>query len=100
MSHSLLHAGRLSMIGGSTSPTSLTVSLQLAAGSQAIGYTLTYQNVNNTDCFRDSDQIGGNQTTYTLNLLGNTEYIIAVSAELSIGEVEEDSFITVTAVAG
>ena len=88
----------------SSFPTSLTISWTLVDGVTATGYTISYSNTNNTDCFTDSDTITDvpdSDTTYTLTSLKiGTEYSITVTATLSGGGTGEDNITATTMTAG
>ena len=74
----------------SISTTSAIISLKLAERlNNNITYTISYTNINNTDCFIDSNHITditttGDETMYTLTgLQENTQYSINVTVILS-----------------
>ncbi|CAI8015236.1 Netrin receptor DCC, partial [Geodia barretti] len=76
--------------------TSLTISWTLERPLTATGYTISYSNTNNTDCFTDSRSgITTSGTSYQLTgLEEGTQYSITVTATLTGGRTEQD---TVTA---
>ena len=81
--------------------TSLRVSLEV--NTEATSYDIAYVNINNTGCFHDSNthSVNGNENTLVLSdLQENTEYLITVTALLSDGETEEDSFRTIIPATG
>ena len=86
---------------GTLSFTSLRVSLEV--NTEATSYDIAYVNINNTGCFHDSNtySVNGNENTLVLSdLQENTEYLITVTALLSDGETEEDSFRTIIPATG
>ena len=95
-----ISSGSLSAVG-TLSFTSLRVSLEV--NTEATSYDIAYVNIKNTGCFHDSNNhsVNGNENTLVLSdLQENTEYLITVTALLSNGETEEDSFRTIIPSAG
>ena len=94
----------LSVTLDSTSVTSMTVSWALAEELTATSYTISYYNINNTQCFTDSNDItdiAASETTYTLpDLQEDTEYSITVTALLKDGETERDTLVAATMASG
>ena len=62
----------------------------------ATGYTISYSNTNNTDCFTDSRSgITTSGTSYTLTgLEEGTQYSITVTATLTGGRTEDTTTAT------
>ena len=75
----------------------MTVSWALAEELTVTSYTISYSNINNTQCFNDSNNITGiaaSETTYTLtDLQEDTEYSITVTALLSDGRSAEEALL-------
>ena len=86
----------------SSSTTSLTISWTLEETLTATGYTISYSNTKNTDCFTDSRSgITTSGTSYSLTgLEEGTEYSIAVTVTLTGGRTEQDTVTATTRTAG
>ena len=69
------------------STTSISVSWELQNTLTATGYTISYTNTNNTQCFTDSrSSISASGTSHTVdNLEEGTQYSITVTATLTGG---------------
>ena len=96
----LLHA---TVIHTMTQSTSLVVMWELLSPTETTPtYTISYSNINNTDCFTDSDVITDiTAMQYTLsNLQEATEYNVTVSTTLTNGREERDSLTATTLAAG
>ena len=91
-------------IKGSLFYTSLNISLHLSIIIDITNYNISYQNINNQECFNDSSIISDfdvNQTLYYINdVQENTEYFICVTALLGNGETQDDSFRVIIPAAG
>ena len=95
-----ISSGSLSAVG-TLSFTSLRISLEV--NTEATSYDIAYVNINNTGCFTDSNthSVNGNENTLALkNLQENTQYLITVTALLSNGDTEIDSFRTIIPATG
>ena len=86
------------------SSTMLTILLNLRNGSVAESYTITYSNIDDTQCFNDSYNITGVDSSSSMFVLKDLEeyttYSISVTVLLSDGETGEDSLTVTTADAG
>ena len=93
----------LSVMLDSKSTTSLTISWTLFGGVTATGYTISYSNTNNTECFTANTVIPDSESDTMYRLTGleeGTEYSITVTATLSGGGTGEDSLTAATRTAG
>ena len=82
----------LSVMLDSKSTTSLTISWTLFGGVTATGYTISYSNTNNTECFTANTVIPDSESDTMYRLTGleeGTEYSITVTATLSGGGTGE-----------
>ena len=89
----------------SRSTTSLAISWVLEEILSATGYTISYTNTNNTDCFNDSDTISGitpgSKKSHILDgLQKGTEYFITVTATSARQWTEQDTITATTLTAG
>ena len=84
------------------SATFLTISWTLEETLTATGYTISYYNTNNIDCFTDSRSgITTSGTSYSLTgLEEGTEYSITVTATLTGGRTEQHTVTSTTRTAG
>ena len=86
-----------------TSITSTSISIQWTVidAITATGYTISYRNTDNTECFTDSNtvtDIDGSDDDYTIGgLEEGTEYTITVAIE---GRADDDTVIQATQDAG
>ena len=90
-------------ISASASSTSLDISIHLMSGATATSYTISYSNINYTDCFADSNttDIIDYKASHTLNdLHDGTEYDIIVNVTLGDGRTAEDSLLATTLTTG
>ena len=89
----------------SQSTTSLVISWTLEETLSATGYSVSYTNTNNTDCFTDSGTISGippgSKKSHILDgLQKGTEYFITVTATLAGQWTEQDTITATTLTAG
>ena len=82
--------------------TSLTIAWTLEETLTATGYTISYYNTNNTDCFTDSRSgITTSGTSYQLTgVEEGTQYSITVTATLTGGRSDQDIITGTTRTAG
>ena len=103
---SCFHLGVLNatVIDTMRQPNSLVIMWELLSTSTLFTFTISYENINNTQCFNDSNTILSSITAmiYTLrNLQEATEYSINVSVILILsGEKETEHLKTATLTAG
>ena len=94
----------LSVMLESKATTSLTISWTLVDGVTATDYTISYSNINNTECitagYPDITTGGSESSRVLMGLEEGTEYSITVTATLSGGGTGEDSLTATTMTVG
>ena len=82
--------------------TSLSIMWQLLSTTSTVTtYTISYSNINNTECYNDSNTITDISNSMTLdNLEEATQYSIIVTATLSNSQSQQDSTSATTLPAG
>ena len=85
--------------------TSLSIMWQLLSTTSTVTtYTISYSNINNTECYNDSNTINDISNSMTMLILDNleeaTEYSIIVTATLSNSQLQQDSTSATTIPAG
>ena len=82
--------------------TSLSIMWQLLSTTSTVTtYTISYSNINNTECYNDSNNITDISNSMTLdNLEEATEYSIIVTATLSNSQSQQDNTSATTLPAG
>ena len=82
--------------------TSLSIMWQLLSTTSTVTtYTISYSNINNTECYNDSNTITDISNSMTLdNLEEATEYSIIVTAILGNSQLQQDSTSATTIPAG
>ena len=85
--------------------TTISVSWMVDASiTTSAGYTISYSNTDNTECFTDSDTVTGiaaSQRSYTVTGLEEaTEYNVTVTLLYMSGNTDEDSTSTITSASG
>ena len=79
--------------------TSLSIMWQLLSTTSTVTtYTISYSNINNTECYNDSNTITDSMTLD--NLEEATEYSIIVTATLNNSQLQQDSTSSTTLPAG
>ena len=89
------------MVDISATATSISLQWSVIAGVQPSGYTISYSNTDNTDCFTISDTVSitdGSDMDYVIEgLEEGTEYTITVTLLRDDGPSDEDTEIQATA---
>ena len=85
--------------------TSLTIMWQLLSTTSTVTtYTISYSNINNTECYNDNNTITDISNSMTMSTLDNleeaTEYSIVFTATLSNSQSQQDNTSATTLHAG
>ena len=88
-------AGAISVVDISATATSISLQWSVIDGVQPSGYTISYSNTDNTDCFTISDTVSitdGADMDYVIEgLQEGTEYTITVTLLRDDGPSDEDT---------
>ena len=100
----ILSAGAISVTAGGASKTSILISWTVIDGVEPSGYTISYMNTDNTECFTDSDtvmDVDASADDYDIQgLREGTEYTITVTLSHGGEATGEDTVVRTTPDAG
>ena len=102
---SIYYSGLLHVMVTARESTSLSIMWQLLSTTSTVTtYTISYSNINNTECYNDNNTINDISNSMTMLILDNleeaTEYSIIVTATLSNSQSQQDSTSETTLPAG
>ena len=92
----MYYSGLLHVMVTARESTSLSIMWQLLSTTSTVTtYTISYSNINNTECYNDSNTINDISNSMTMLILDNleeaTEYSIIVTAILSNSQSQQDN---------